>query len=315
MIHDITVSVVMITYNHEAYIQEAALGVLNQKCSYDIEFIIADDNSLDDTEKIIKSLVKSHINGARIKYYKHSSNKGMMKNFVWALNSVKGQYIALCEGDDYWTDPLKLQKQVDFLEKNRDYSICFHKVQVFDQQSQSLQVDDRTRKVAETTTIFDLAKGNYIHTPSVVFRKNFDELPSVFSTLAVGDYPLHMLNAQYGKIKCLNEIMAVYRVHGTGYWSSQTLDRQIKSMLSVHEQILHWFDNDVQKVLKKSILEKKWLLFLKNLEYSSQDEELKKYLLDKIEELQSQDVRTISLINLLKLICVRSVQVIKRSVK
>ena len=117
------VSVVMITYNHEKYIQQAIEGVLMQKINFHIELIIADDTSPDQTENIVKKIIVEHPNGHWIKYTKHKFNKGVSKNFTWALKQAKGKYIALCEGDDYWTDPLKLQKQVDFLEENENIGL------------------------------------------------------------------------------------------------------------------------------------------------------------------------------------------------
>ena len=117
------VSVVMITYNHEKYIQQAVEGVLMQQTDFPIELIIADDASPDQTEKIVTTIKKKHPNGNWIKYTRHLQNKGMTENFMWALGQAQGKYIALCEGDDYWTDPYKLQKQVDFLEANEEYGL------------------------------------------------------------------------------------------------------------------------------------------------------------------------------------------------
>jgi glycosyltransferase involved in cell wall biosynthesis len=122
------VSVVMITYNHEKYIAEAIKGVLMQKCDFDIEFIIANDKSTDQTHQVINEIIDGttiadHIN---LRYYNHPNNKGMMKNFIWSVQQAKGRYIALCEGDDYWIDPYKLQKQVNILEANPDLAMSTH---------------------------------------------------------------------------------------------------------------------------------------------------------------------------------------------
>lgn len=110
----------MITYSHEKYIEEAINGVLIQKFGGDIELIIANDNSPDHTDEIIQQILKNSSipENIQIKYTKHPKNIGMMPNFIWALKEAKGKYVAICEGDDYWIDPQKLQKQVDFLEEN-----------------------------------------------------------------------------------------------------------------------------------------------------------------------------------------------------
>jgi len=112
------VSIICITYNHEPYIAEAIEGVLMQKCSFPIELVIGEDCSTDNTRKICEEYAnKSEL----IKLLPTETNLGMMPNFIRTLQSCTGKYIAMCEGDDYWTDPLKLQKQVDFLEANAEY--------------------------------------------------------------------------------------------------------------------------------------------------------------------------------------------------
>ena len=115
----------MVTYNHEKFISEAIEGVLIQQTNFSFELIIANDASTDGSDKIINEFIANHPKGNLIKYFKHEKNVGMMQNFTFALGHCKGKYIALCEGDDYWTDPLKLQKQVDFLEANEDYCDLF----------------------------------------------------------------------------------------------------------------------------------------------------------------------------------------------
>ena len=117
------VSVCMITYGHEKFIEEAINGVLMQECDFVVELIIANDCSPDKTDAVIQNILCNHPRASWIKYIKHDKNLGMMPNFIFAMQECKGKYIALCEGDDYWTDPSKLQKQVDFLEANSDYVI------------------------------------------------------------------------------------------------------------------------------------------------------------------------------------------------
>src|SRR5690554_114420 len=99
----VLISVVMITYGHEKYIHKAIEGVLMQQGGFDVEFIIADDHSPDNTEDIVKNIKNTHPKASCIKYTKHPVNKGMTQNFSWALKEATGKYIALCEGDDYWT--------------------------------------------------------------------------------------------------------------------------------------------------------------------------------------------------------------------
>ncbi|MFI8380427.1 glycosyltransferase [Leeuwenhoekiella sp. NPDC079379] len=222
MYKNATVSVVMITYKHGDFIEQAINSILMQQCSYPIELIIADDNppnSPDKTTDIIKNITSNHKNGNWINYTKHAQNKGMMGNFLWALNSAKGKYIAICEGDDYWTDPLKIQRQVDFLERNNDYAICFHAVNIEYENNIIPFLNDTNKNTKDTTSLIDIIKSNYIHTMSVIFR-NYNDYPEWLINAYPGDWPLHIINATHGNIKFLPEQMATYRVHFGGVHST-----------------------------------------------------------------------------------------------
>src|ERR1700683_5373651 len=120
------VSVHMVTYNHEKYIAQAIESVLLQKTKFDFELVIGEDFSDDNTRNIIKTFVLN--NPGKINALLHPYNLGLdgKNNSVETLKNCNGKYVALCEGDDFWTDPYKLQKQIDFLEENTDFSICFH---------------------------------------------------------------------------------------------------------------------------------------------------------------------------------------------
>ncbi|PTS92382.1 hypothetical protein DBR27_19765, partial [Flavobacterium sp. HMWF030] len=122
---NIMVSVCVITYGHEKYIEQTIDGILMQEVDFDFELIISNDCSPDQTDEVVKSYLKDHPKSNKVKYFSHKKNMGAYQNFVFSLENSNGKYIALCEGDDYWTNPLKLQKQVDFLESNPDFSICF----------------------------------------------------------------------------------------------------------------------------------------------------------------------------------------------
>lgn len=251
--NNIVVSVCMITYNHEIFIREAIEGILMQKTDFPIELIIGEDCSTDNTRNIVLEYASKYPN--IIRPLLPDSNLGMMKNFIVTMQAALGKYIALCEGDDYWTDPYKLQKQVDFLEANEEYSICFHPVKVLNENERELVDDFITREVAETTTILDLAEGNYMHTPSVVFRRNqevFDTLNSM-GALPAGDYVLHMLNSKYGMIKKLPEIMGVYRVHDGGVWSDKAYEFRVRKTIETYEKIKKHFNSQIENLLQHKI--------------------------------------------------------------
>ncbi|MEJ7556723.1 MAG: glycosyltransferase [Pedobacter sp.] len=215
----VIVSTIMITYGHETFLKQAIESVLEQECSFDMELIVADDNSPDNTQNIVSQIIKEHPNGSCITYLKRHKNIGMMPNFMDAIKYAKGSYIALCEGDDYWTDRLKLQKQVDFMHDNPEYSACFHSVDVIYQDGIEPFLPDINELTPLVTTIFDILKGNFIHTVSVLFRNSYS-YPDWMLRSYPGDWPLHVLNATHGKFRFIKDSMACYRVHYGGVHST-----------------------------------------------------------------------------------------------
>lgn len=225
------VSVCMITYGHEKYIKQAVEGVLMQECNFEVELLIADDCSPDNTREIIKEIQQSHINGSFIKYTKHITNKGMMGNFIWALEQCQGKYIALCEGDDYWIDSLKLQKQIDFLEINSNLDFCFHlayKVKDKDIDFNNFYPKNLNDKELDEKEFFEISS---IPTASVVCKNNFSYPRLLHSH---GDFILYCkLLSSGAKVGVLNEVMSVYRVHEQGVSFNSTISNNyIKNRIS-----------------------------------------------------------------------------------
>ncbi|NRS89391.1 glycosyltransferase involved in cell wall biosynthesis [Flavobacterium sp. 7E] len=212
------VSIAMVTYNHSKYIAEAIDSVLMQQTTFNYKIVIAEDCSTDNTRAIILDYQKNYPD--KIKLILQNKNIGASRNNLTLLTNLEGKYIAALEGDDYWTDPLKLQKQVDFLEANPEYVLCFHQVDIL--KTDGTIVDDFITVVPENyETIETLARlGNYIHTPSVIFKNVIEKYPFEFELSPIGDYFLYMLLAEHGKLKHLEEKMAVYR-QGVGVWSKE----------------------------------------------------------------------------------------------
>jgi len=232
----------MITYGHEQFIEEAINGVLMQECDFEIELILANDCSPDKTDEVVQLILQNHPKASVIKYIKHENNIGMMPNFIFALQQCKSDYIALCEGDDYWTDPLKLQKQVDFLEANTDFVLCFHLVDIL--KPDGTIVNDFITKVPKNYEVIEtLARlGNYIHTPSVVFRNIIKEFPFEFKLSPIGDFFLYMLLAEHGKVKYIEDVTAVYR-YGVGIHSTHTQIKMAKANFKLFTLLLSYFNN------------------------------------------------------------------------
>jgi len=210
------VSVVTVCYNQEQYIEEALRGFINQKTDFPFEVIVSDDKSTDKTPEIIARYAKEYPD--IIKPILRKQNLGVVKNNIETLKATTGKYVALCEGDDYWTDPTKLQRQVDFLDKHPDYAVVFHPVRVFfegDVQPEAIYPtgDDRPKSF----TVKNLLKRNFIQTNSVMYRrpKSYDDMPDNILPL---DWYFHLYHAQFGKIGFIDRVMGAYRRHPGGLW-------------------------------------------------------------------------------------------------
>jgi glycosyltransferase involved in cell wall biosynthesis len=216
----------MITYNHEEYLAEAISGVLTQICDFDVELIIADDCSPDRTIEVVDTF-KSHRNYHWIKYTRHPKNKGVMANFVWALKQASGKYIALCEGDDYWTDPLKLDKQLDYLIRNPEYSITTSNCLILE--------DNRTCEYKFPYNGFNglsrkrqysrfLLSQNWIPVMNILFenRNSIIENIQTIPTNLYGDFQIVYNNLKFGKLYYSDQIAGVYRVHDKGISRNST---------------------------------------------------------------------------------------------
>ncbi|MFD2916268.1 glycosyltransferase family 2 protein [Psychroserpens luteus] len=253
----ITVSIVMITYNHQDYIKQAIEGVLMQDTNFNIELIISNDCSTDGTSDCVKNIKNTHPKGHLITYFDQKKNMGMMSNFIFALKQCQGSYVAICDGDDYWTDPLKLQKQVGFLEKNTNVNICFHRAQILS--NNTLKSHDILKPfIKKPFNYIELLKqNNFIVTASVMFRKpkNF-KFPNWFNQIPFGDMGLYKLVAQDSQIQCLDEIMCVYRVHSDGVYSGLNVLKARRNYLNFYQKIYIHLNSEEQKVVKTKIEEK-----------------------------------------------------------
>jgi len=215
------VSVACITYNHEKFIAQAIEGFLLQKTSFPIEIIIHDDASTDNTKKIVEQYAKINPNLIFPIYQQVNQyslgNKTLSK---YIFPHCRGKYIAMCEGDDYWTDPLKLQKQVDFLEANQEFSGCFHETQqIFeDGKLGKIYGKDANEILITEDTISTLSP---FHTSSFVFRNIIKTFPKWLHNVVSGDIALFSIVSSYGPLKKIPEIMSVYRKHDGGITNSK----------------------------------------------------------------------------------------------
>ena len=234
------VSVCMVTYNHEQYIAQAIQSVLAQETDFPIELVIGEDCSTDNTRSIVCELAEKH--GDRIRLRLAESNQGAKANFIGTFGACRGQYVALLEGDDYWTCTDKLQMQVDALDARPDWAMCFHPTQVkFEEGSHEPRVLPASWDKPEATLV-DLFAANFIPTSAVLFRNRlFPALPAWFHDTLLGDWPLHILNAAYGNIGFMPDVMSVYRVHANGIWSGLDLGTQLVLTFKMLNAVDHHF--------------------------------------------------------------------------
>jgi Glycosyl transferase family 2 len=245
-------SVAMITYNHERFIGQSIESVLAQKVNFDYEIVIGEDCSTDGTREVILDFQRRY--PERIVSILRERNIGGARNLAETIAACRGQYLALLEGDDYWSCTSKLQKQVDFLDVHPDWAICCSRAEVRnegDMHTNKLRVQTGAvfparpgslrpngpevsgllpvePRVAGTYTLEDLLAENFIPTCTVLYRwGSVPRFPPWFFRSNLGDLPRHAIVAGQRKIELLDDCMAVYRIHAGGMWSSRDRASQI----------------------------------------------------------------------------------------
>ena len=253
------ISVVTITYGHQDYILDTLKGVLMQEYNGEIEFIIANDNSPDETHRVVTEFLNTNSIPPRfeIKYTKHEKNLGMMPNFIWALQQANGKYIALCEGDDYWIDPLKIQKQVDFMEDNINILACgtYFSVKTDGDMIKNKVLDFNIKYFHH----YDIITNNRISTLTSMYRAPLN-LPNYIDKCKFGDMSILLyITSKGGSIALLPFISAVYRINNQGVFSGTTVFQNIKN--GFNDKILFLENNPIKfKFLYVSVV-----LYLKRL--------------------------------------------------
>jgi glycosyltransferase involved in cell wall biosynthesis len=264
MISSPLVSICSTTYNREKYIGQAIDSWLSQETSFIYEIIISDDCSTDKTIQVIKSYQQKYPN--KITLFEAGKNIGYSANSVKVYQAAKGKYIAHCDGDDYWIDSLKLQKQIDFLESNSEFVMCF---------TNSLIINDNTQeeKVAKIN-VWDVCATEQIitihnslnstrydeictlgHMSSIVFRNNvIKEFPKWYYSTYNNDDTLFVMLSKYGKAKFINENCSVYRVNESGVSSIDfSFERDYKERIKYYFYLNEYLDGQYRKQIFKLI--------------------------------------------------------------
>ena len=234
------VSIRLMVYNHEDYIHEAIEGILNQKTNFLVEVVIGDDFSTDRSLELIRAYQNTRTIHFKIlerkigdQYWKKRQELGRLYNFINIVENCSGKYIALLDGDDYWTDPYKLQKQVDFLEANQDYNLVGH--HAINSKQEKLGNFDKDTFTFDTIYFRNIR----IPTASLVFRNNL-EISDWFYKIYGGDRALIYLNSVKGKIKILPFDGSFYRIHAGGVEQLYKKDKFKYPIRCINEEIIYY---------------------------------------------------------------------------
>ena len=242
------VSVLVLTYNHEAFLDQALDGLRRQRTRFPYEVVLADDCSSDATPRIAANWAARFDGNFRI--LPRPKNLGIAPNFISALAECTGRYVAILEGDDYWTDAEKLQKQYDFLESHSDHSACFHRVQ--------LLVDERRlmdwvplEGTKPSLEFLDVLVQNFVPNCSALMFRNEPplRLPNWLASQPSYDWFLHVCNAERGRLAYLGEVMSVYRVRSQSAWHGKSRQEQATEVIGVLDRLDRHFDGRYEALL------------------------------------------------------------------
>jgi glycosyltransferase involved in cell wall biosynthesis len=302
------VSICCITYNHVNFIRDAIDGFLMQETTFPVEIIIRDDASTDGTAEIVKEYAEKYPQLIRtILHTENQYSKGK-KAFPETRAMAMGEFIAICEGDDYWIAKIKLQKQVEILDDNQAFSLVFHNAEIvntrFDR-SYSYLIHDKPLKTIHKTE--DLLKQWFIPTASILFR-NYNDfvLPDWFYNCQSGDIPLLLLLSLKGDFFYKNEVMSIYRMHPDGISITHFGYAKAVGMIYIYQ----CFNIYTSRIFENKILEA--------IKYEIQTHWPPLHELEsKIHELESkiQDIQTYYNQSILKRVFIRIKKQIKKTMR
>ena len=271
----VTVSVCMITYRHEAFIGQAIESVLMQQTDFAVELVIGEDCSPDATRAIAQDYERRYPTQVRV--LTPATNLGIMPNLMVTMSECRGEYIAFLEGDDYWTDPTKLQRQVEALRANADCAMCFHDAEAFNDSpggdvwkfsEKFTHLSPRNDGTLHRFTQLDLARlGRFMPSASMVFRAASlpKPLPGWFAGVFSGDYTLQLLSTSKGLALYLPRLMSAYRLH-TGGVMQATAQSVYQMRRRIHENLVY------KKLLPRSVhANANYLLSLFYLDLSAEE--------------------------------------------
>ena len=242
-------SVSMITYNHEKYLEKAIDSILEQQTNFEYEIVIGDDHSTDNTIDIIKQYVAKYPDKIRPIYRKE--NVGVKVNFSDTIFRCQGKYVAILEGDDYWTDSLKLQKQVDFLESHPTYSLTSTRYSIHNCNTNEIIEDPLSALFESNPGGIEINIQMYFSywitkTLTVIFKRDLFDIKEVAKYAYFRDTHLFYHLLKKGNGYCFNFVTGTYNIHDTGYWSSQSNNMMLQTAYTVFNELYKWNSNDIE---------------------------------------------------------------------
>jgi glycosyltransferase involved in cell wall biosynthesis len=224
------VSVITLTYNQAHFLPQCIESIQAQVGDFDLEHVVVDDASADDTPKILSQY-------ANLKVIRHDMNTGANQGMVEAYAGCKGEFVAICEGDDWWLASDKLHEQVRLMQRRPDLAMCFHDaVTVHESKLQWPSV--RPGCGNPVRTLDELLVDNFAHTCTVMYRRIPGlEYPEWYTKFMVGDWPNHAFHAARGGIGYINRPMAAYRIHDKGSWSAKDSHQRIDEICRMLKEL------------------------------------------------------------------------------
>lgn len=276
MKEEIKVSVCCLAYNHELYIRDCLEGFVKQKTNFKYEVLIHDDASTDKTVDIIREYEAKYPDIIKPIYQSENRySQGISIDEKYIFPKAKGKYYAYCEGDDYWCNENKLQKQVDFMDAHPEYSACVHN-------SFRLNCTSGEKTlISKAETDCDLSVedmilrfSEYFQTSSVFYRKEYALLPDGFKSKSFGDYQKAIYLALCGKVRYMNDIMSVYRFLSNGSWSQKQSETDVKinhnnEVINLMYRLDEYTEQEYHEVIEKKILSKEVEILSLEKEYSA----------------------------------------------
>ncbi|MCY2686977.1 glycosyltransferase [Salinimicrobium sp. TH3] len=270
------VSVCVQAYNHEKFISQCLKSILSQKTDFPFEILLSEDESSDDTRAIcidfalkypykIRLFLHSRSNNIRVSDVP-TGNFPILNNFFHA----NGKYVAICEGDDFWGDPYKLQKQFSFMEQNLSYSICYHNYKILNANGQIISFSPKACPIKRDLKADELIF-SFVHpAPLTIFFRNIlnKDLPQEIANVIAMDVFLCSLLGEKGPGKFLQEIQpAYYRTHEEGMWSNMALEPKLYAKINTYQQLTYYYSKqgkrDIVSIFQKKINKiKRYLVFL-----------------------------------------------------